>query len=417
MNVWILQTGEPLQIDNNGLRPMRAMNLSKALVDQGHQVTLWSSDFDHFTKQHRFGSEKTIKVSNQLTIRLIKSRGYKSHVGMGRLLDHAQLGWNLKKMLKNETVPDVSFIGYPPIEPAYVMCNWLRKKRISYMVDVKDAWPQILLRGLPRVLRPLGRVALAPYFFAMKKTFKNALSISSITDPYLNWCNKSANRIPSRFDRVTPLTVQKQTFTKEENQSAEIRLNELGVIDDGVFKLTFIGTLNSAFDFSPVIQAIKYLDIQLIIAGDGPQFQEIKNQSKNNQKIILLGWIDTAVANVLMSKSSLMLAPLKALDDFRMSMPNKFFDAMQNSKPILTSISGYTGDFLDLHKIGIEYSSEDIGNLRKILETMVNDPSSALQMGRKARKIYETFFEFNDVYGNLVEDLENLASRKCHDDV
>jgi glycosyltransferase involved in cell wall biosynthesis len=250
----------------------------------------------------------------------------------------------------------------------------------------------------------------------MKKTFKNALSISSITDPYLSWCKKSANRKPSKFDRVTPLTVQKQTFAKEEIQVAEKLLGELGVIDDSRFKLTFIGTLNSAFDFSPIIRAIKNLDIQLIIAGDGPQFGDLKNESKNNKNIILLGWIDSVVANVLMTKSSLMLAPLKDLDDFRMSMPNKFFDAMQNAKPILTSISGYTGNFLKHHNIGIEYSSEDAENLEKILETMAHDPNMILKMGNRAREVYETFFEFKDVYGNLVDDLENLALMKYHDD-
>jgi len=417
MKVWILQTGEPLQIDNNGLRPMRAINLSKALTDQGHQVTLWSSDFDHFTKQHRFGTEKTIEVSSQLTIRLIKSRGYKSHIGLGRLFDHAQLGWNLKRMLKNEASPDVSFIGYPPIEPAYVMSNWLRKKRVPYMVDVKDAWPQILLRGLPKAMRLLGRVALMPYFSAMKKTFRNALSISSITDPYLSWCNKSAGRKPSKFDRITPLTVEKQTFAKEEIQVAEKLLGEIGIIDDTRFKLTFIGTLNSAFDFSPVIQAIKNLDIQLIIAGDGPQMGDLKRECKNNKNIILLGWIDTVVANVLMTKSSLILAPYKELNDFRMSMPNKFFDAMHNSKPILTSISGYTGNFLKHHNIGIEYSSEDIENLEQILKTMAHDANLGVEMGNRGREVYETFFEFKDVYGNLVGDLENLALTKYRNDV
>ena len=33
MKIWILQTGEPLYIDKSGLRPMRAMNLSNALMN------------------------------------------------------------------------------------------------------------------------------------------------------------------------------------------------------------------------------------------------------------------------------------------------------------------------------------------------------------------------------------------------
>ena len=75
MKIWILQTGEPLQIDATGLRPMRAMNLSQALTEMGHSVTLWSSDFDHFAKKHRFGRMKVIKYSDNLEIRLISSRG------------------------------------------------------------------------------------------------------------------------------------------------------------------------------------------------------------------------------------------------------------------------------------------------------------------------------------------------------
>jgi hypothetical protein len=58
MKVWILQTGEPLPIDANGLRPMRAMNLTKSLIDHGHEVILWSSNFDHFSKSHRLALGK-----------------------------------------------------------------------------------------------------------------------------------------------------------------------------------------------------------------------------------------------------------------------------------------------------------------------------------------------------------------------
>ena len=62
MKVWILQTGEPLQIDNNGARAMRAINLSNSLVDKGHQVTLWSANFDHFTKKHRYKGIQKINI-------------------------------------------------------------------------------------------------------------------------------------------------------------------------------------------------------------------------------------------------------------------------------------------------------------------------------------------------------------------
>ena len=130
MNIWILQTGEPLQIDSSGLRPMRAINLSQSLVEKGHLVTLWTSDFDHFTKKHRYGGVRTIQHSDNLIIKLIPSRGYKKHISLSRLLDHAQLGFNLQKMVKGEPKPDVAFLGYPPIECAWIMSKWLKNKKL-----------------------------------------------------------------------------------------------------------------------------------------------------------------------------------------------------------------------------------------------------------------------------------------------
>ena len=77
MRVWIFQTGEPLQIDPVGLRPMRAMNLSNALIEQGHEVVLWSSNFDHFSKTHRFKKEKEIQYSKNLKKSILYSRHQK----------------------------------------------------------------------------------------------------------------------------------------------------------------------------------------------------------------------------------------------------------------------------------------------------------------------------------------------------
>ena len=105
MRVWIFQTGEPLQIDPVGLRPMRAMSLSNALIKQGHEVVLWSSNFDHFSKTHRFKKKREIQYSKNLKVKLIPSRGYNSNIGISRLIDHFGLALNLKKMLKTSLRP------------------------------------------------------------------------------------------------------------------------------------------------------------------------------------------------------------------------------------------------------------------------------------------------------------------------
>ena len=187
LTVWILQTGEPLHIDGDNPRPMRAMNLSNALVKAGHKVVLWSSAFYHQQKRHRSTNSRTIKVYDHLEIRLIPSRGYRRHIGMSRLIDHAQLAFNLKKMLCREKfVPDVAFIGYPPIETAAVLARWLAKRGVPTLLDVKDQWPTLFLDAVPLPLKPLGQMVLWPYFTLARRAMQNATGISGMANSFLD---------------------------------------------------------------------------------------------------------------------------------------------------------------------------------------------------------------------------------------
>ena len=167
MLVWILQTGEPLHIDNDNSRPMRAMNLSDKLVGSGHSVILWSSAFNHRIKKHRSKKYETHKVNDNLEIRLIPSCGYKKNISLARLLDHFQMAWNLKTLLKKEKIlPDVAFIGYPPIETAFVMSGWLKKRKVPILLDIKDLWPSIFINVLPKKIKLIAKMFFYPYFYS-----------------------------------------------------------------------------------------------------------------------------------------------------------------------------------------------------------------------------------------------------------
>ena len=111
MNVWIFQSGEPLHLDTDNPRPMRAMNLANSLILKGHNVIIWSSDFYHQKKIHRTKSYKKKIINERLEIRLIPSTGYKKNFSISRLFDHFILAYNLKKTMNLEkNLPDVAFI-------------------------------------------------------------------------------------------------------------------------------------------------------------------------------------------------------------------------------------------------------------------------------------------------------------------
>jgi glycosyltransferase involved in cell wall biosynthesis len=411
MKVWILQTGEPLQIDKNISRAMRAMNLSSTLVNRGHQVMLWSADFDHFTKRHRYKKSKTINLNDNLQIRLINSIGYKKNQGITRLFDHAQLAIKLRFALKKEELPDIAFIGYPPIEVAWIMSRFLKKKNIPFILDVKDMWPDVLLRAFPNYARSFGKLMLTPYYTLMKSTFKSATSISSISQDFLNSSVKIANRKLNTYDSVNYLTNIEQDYSKFEIINAEQWLDKAGVSNNRKNRCSFIGSLSNAFDWELVLEAFKNINSEFVIAGDGPCFEDLKRKTKNQSNIIMLGRITGIQSKALAERTDIFIAPYNHNLEFSQSLPNKFFDAMQHGKPLLSSVTGSAAQFIIENGIGIIYSS--VVSLRQALDKVESNSAQFKQMGHAASILYQKNFSGKIVYEKIIEDLEKLSAKNA----
>ena len=161
LKIIIFQTAEPLIIDNDNARPMRAMNLANALIERGHFITLISTDFYHQKKIHRFNRDSKFIVSRNFNLILIKSIGYVHHIGLQRIFDHIQLAYKLNKYFKDEKPnPDVAVIGYPPIEPAWVLSKLLKNRKVITLLDVKDLWPIMFSDKVPALLKPIFNILI-----------------------------------------------------------------------------------------------------------------------------------------------------------------------------------------------------------------------------------------------------------------
>ena len=52
MKIWIITVGEPLPMDDGEVRAYRSGLLFSELVNAGHEVTWWTSSFDHSQKKN-----------------------------------------------------------------------------------------------------------------------------------------------------------------------------------------------------------------------------------------------------------------------------------------------------------------------------------------------------------------------------
>jgi len=415
LNIWILQTGEPLHIDGGNVRPMRAMNLSNKLVNTGHNVVLWSSAFYHQEKCHRSLIQQSIRVSDNLEIRLIPSRGYQHNIGLGRLIDHAQLALNLIKMLiKYNDVPDVAFIGYPPIETAVVMVHWLSKYGVPSLLDIKDQWPLLFLCSLPTFLKPFGRVILWPYFYLAKRAMLEATGLSAMANGFLNWALTFSGRTRTDNDCIFPLTSPSENVATDQLEKARRWWDSQGVLDNGRPRICFIGSHSRAFDFRQVYEAAKMFsqisdNCQFVICGDGECSFELHSMMNGLPNVYFPGWIDRPRIVALAERSIASLAPYSNTEDFLMSIPNKIIDALYLSLPILSSLQGEVASLIIENGVGMCYGAGTGKSLYDCIQILVEYPSMQKSMSQKARALYEDRFSFEIVYGGLVKHLENMV--------
>jgi len=409
--IWILQTGEPLHIDKGNHRPMRAMNLSDKLVDAGHTVVLWSSAFSHQGKKHRANVYKTYKVSSKLEVRLIPSFGYQKHVGIGRLLDHAQMAWNLKKVLNKEGgVPDIAFVGYPPIETATVMSGWLKKREVPMILDVKDLWPSMFVEAFPKIVQPIAKVIFYPYFYMARRTINEATSLSAMAPAFLNWVLNFAHKDKNKNDKVFRLTSSRGAVTKEEMSLAQKWWDNQGV-DKTKTLIFFVGSFMSVFDFEPVAVAAEKLEnVQFVLCGEGDYLNMVKETMQGLDNVIFPGWVDRPKIEALAEISIASLAPYKNIDNFIVNTPNKIVDALLLGLPILSPLKGEVEALIKSNKVGFTYS--DNMPLGDCIQSLINNDKMQKKMSENAKKLYDEEFEFDKVYDSLVDHLEGMVIKK-----
>jgi len=412
MKVWVLQTGEPLPLDGESGRPMRAINLTKKLLELGHSVVLWSSDFNHFTHDHRYGRNMKLTAGENLEVRLIHSRGYQRNVSPQRLFDHAGMARVLKNALKRESPPDVALVGFPPIETAAVMMNWLCAMGVPAIVDVKDQWPEVLLRAIPEPMWPIGRLALRPYYRSSQRALSRATAITSISESFLKWSLEVADRPPNHHDGVFPLTTPSPVVSRIERDSAGSWWDGLGVFNDGRNRACFVGTLGSAFDFHPIAEAARNESTQFVICGTGSEEVRVRELFHGLPNVVMPGWVDVPQAVVLAERSTMSLGPYLRHDDFMESLPNKFIDSLSRGLPFVTSLEGEVGRVCREFGVGLTYDPISSGDLARVVSEINTSPDLRQSMASAAMKVYDEFFNFDKVYSSLVERLEAIAKLK-----
>lgn len=415
MRIWLITVGEPLPVDGPDVRLYRTGILANLLVSRGHRVTWWSSAFDHTEKRQRSSGDTAIDLSENLRLILLHSVAYATNVSLSRIANHIGIARAFRRLAPQEPKPDLILASLPTLELALAAVKYGEQYQVPVVVDVRDLWPDIFVDLFPRPLQALARVILYPYTVIARRACRGAAAIIGITPAIVGWGLRYAGRPGTSRDKAFPLGYSSSEPSAEAVFKAGQFWRNHGIDEKTGFIVCFFGAMGRQFDLDTVIEAAKTVentgaDIRFVLCGKGDSHEHYKQLAASCSNVVFPGWVGASEIWTLMRMAKIGLAPYNSTPDFEMSIPNKVIEYFSAGLPIISSLQGVVANILLQYNCGMTYSRKNSVELANSIMYLHDNPEVLSEMSQNAGGLFKEKFIAENVYGELVSHLEDIAN-------
>jgi len=402
-----------------GAPAARAAELSQHWALQGHDVTVLTGFPNHPTGvvppeyREQFRRLVVREQSNGVNVVRTWLLPFPNRQAYERILNYSSFCASAAITGLLLSRPDVVIATSPQLLVA--LSGWwlARWKRVPFVFEVRDLWPESLAAvGMGDENSVLHR-ALSKIAGFLYRQCDHVVVVTPAFEDYLveRW------RVPREKISVVENGVETQLFTPDAS-SAGLR-RELGA--DQNFVVSYIGTMGMAHGLETILEAAAQLqqrspEILFLLLGEGAEKERIaalaRERGLNNVRFIDQQPRESIPAYICASDVCLVL--LKKNELFKTVIPTKMLEFMSCARPVILAVDGQAREILEEAQCGLAIEPENSQALVNAICRIAENRNMAGEMGRNGREHVVRKFsrrQTAEKYIRVLERILNVAEK------
>src|SRR5699024_2968115 len=374
-------------------------------------IEYWICGFNHYSgkihksfKKSKLFSKRKVNKFDLIRVKSIPYR--KSNILRQLNITFFDILTSIKILFSRDV--ELIILSVPPISIFNALAIKLRK--IKLVVDVEDLWPLFIKdMGLDN------KIAIKYMDKASKFIYNKADAIDAVSNGMLDYVKDELKKVDKPM-WLSPLGINGDIYFNTKTNKHLI--NERPWKDD--FKIMYIGAHNPANDLYSVLDTIHAFNskmdnnnVSFVFYGDGNQLEDLINY-KNNlllDNVYFEGSVPSNVVNEYLELSDVCLTNLKKIESFKLVRPNKLFQYMALSKPIICGIWGESKDIIENSESGIYVDFTEPAIASDKIINMINDKDKMDKYGKSGKEFILKNGVRENIYREFLSEINEVLDR------
>ena len=384
------------------------MNSRGPLRRAGHRVTVIASRVSYLTGaplSAHSGPRAAGEMTEQGGVRVIRTASTASlHKSIIRrvfaFISFMTASFFIGLGVKNV---DVVWGTSPPIFQGITAWLLARLKRVPFLFEVRDLWPQFAI-----AVGVLKNPILIKLSLWLERFLYRRAAVVMVNSP--GYVHHVMERGARRVELV-PNGADPEMFDPAENGSVFRSRHNLA----DKFVVLYAGAHGLSNDLGVVLESALILSktnpgVMLVLLGDGKEKPALQKQASGMDlhNVLFLPPIPKMEMPTALAGADACLAILKPLEEYKTTYPNKVFDYMAAGRPIALAIDGVIRDVVERAGCGVFAQPGDPAALAEAVKKLAADPDRSRTMGLAGRKYLEENFNRTVIAEKILDILNSL---------